>query len=60
MKQDSDLGRVRTSNFSLQSLARQRNICWCEFKHVTKSHWQISKAKMKAVLDLANTLDKVS
>ena len=40
------IGRVQTRNFSLQNLARQRTICRCELKHVTKSHWQITMAKM--------------
>ena len=40
------VGRVRTSNFSLANLARQRKICRCEMKHVAKSHWQIYLAKM--------------
>ena len=39
------LGRVQTSNFSLPNLPRQRKICRCDLKYVTKSHWQISMAK---------------
>ena len=41
-----ELGRVQTSDFSLPNLARQRKICWHKLRHVTKSHWQISTAKM--------------
>ena len=56
------------SNVSLPNLARQREICRCELKHVTKSHWQISMAKISALSDtcsceplsLPNTFDKVS
>ena len=40
------LGRVQTSNFSLPNLARQRKMCRCELKHVTKSHCQIFMAKI--------------
>ena len=29
------------SNVSLPNLARQGEICRCELRHVTKSHWQI-------------------
>ena len=41
-----DLGRVKTSNFSLPNLAPQRMICRFELNHVTKSHWQKSMGKM--------------
>ena len=65
---NSSLGRVQTSNFSLPNLACQRKICRCELKHVTKFHRQISMAKMSETSkicsckprSLPNISDKVS
>ena len=60
--------RVQTSTFSFPNLARQRKVCRCELKHVTKSHWQISMTKMSELgyicsckpRPLPNIFDKVS